>query len=305
MALAALAGAMVLWSATFVAMKVALTDFHPVFIAFVRMLVSVGLLLPFFYGWYRKIALERGDLRIIALLVICEPCLYFLFEGYALRYTSASQAGMVTALMPLTVAVCAWFIFKERLGLAAWTGFFLALGGVIWLTLTGEDTAQAPKPMFGNLLEFLAILMATSYTLCVRRLKSYPPFCLTAIQAAGGATFFGILCLCIPSALPATWPAEHPQALPLTWPLSEENLSALIPVLCLFFLAVVTCLAYGLYNIGIARLSAARAAAWINLIPAITLGMGMLFLGDTLTLAQYCSLVPIAVGVILSQLGNR
>lgn len=273
---------MLLWSGTFIAMKVALTAFHPVFIVFVRMAVSVLLLVPFIRGWSRQVSYAPGDWLIIALMVISEPCLYFMFEGYAMRYTSASQASMIIALMPLTVAVFAWFFFRERLGPRAWAGFFLALGGVVWLTLTGEASVHAPNAPLGNMLEFWAMLMGSVYTLCARRLRGYPAFYLTAMQAAGGAVFFGLLTCFMAEAVPVAFP--------------------FMPLICLLILCGITCTAYGLYNFGVARLSAARAAAWINLIPVLTLLMGIAFLGESLTLLQYCSLLPIAAGVVLSQM---
>lgn len=282
MALAALAGAMFLWSGTFIAMKVALGAFHPVFMTFTRMLCGTLLLLPFMRGLARASRYSPGDWRIIAVLVVCEPCLYFLFEGYALRYTTASQAGMVTALLPLCVGAGAFVALNERLAPLVWAGFFLAVGGVIWLTLAGESSETAPNPLLGNFLELCAMVMATGYTLCVRRLSGYHPFALTAMQAAGGAIFFGLMLLLMPG-------AELPEAFPP------------LPCLMLLFLAMASVIAYSLYNIGIARLGAGRAAAWTNLIPAVTVLMGIAFLGETLNLWQSLSLVPILAGVVLSQ----
>ena len=281
-ALCALAGAMVLWSGTFIAMKLVLTVFHPVLMIFVRMSVSTLLLLPLLRRWMRRTPYARGDWRVIALLVFSEPCLYFMFEGYALRYTTASQAGIITSLLPLLVGVSAFFVLKERLSSRAWAGFILAVIGVAVLTLTGENTEAAPDALLGNTLEFLAMLMACVYTLCVRKLAGYPPFFITAMQAGAGMLFFGCMLFILDVPLPA--------ALPPT-----------VPLLALGFLSISTIVAYGLYNTGIARLSAGQAAAWINLIPALTLIMGIVFLGETLSFVQALAIIPILAGVVLSQ----
>ena len=283
MALCALAGAMFLWSGTFIAMRVALTAFHPVMMIFARMLASSLILIPLAPGFARRTRYVKGDWRIVLLLVIAEPCLYFMFEAYALKYTTASQAGVVTALLPLLVGVSAFFILKERLGFKAWIGFSLAVGGVIVLTLAGEDTESAPNALLGNTLEFFAMLMACVYTLCVRRLTGFPPFFITALQAFGGTLFFGLMLLALDVNLPDALPPAE-------------------PLIALGFLSFSTIVAYGLYNLGIARLGAGPAAAWINLIPALTLVMGIIFLGETLSLLQSAAILPILFGVVLSQM---
>lgn len=286
MALCALAGAMFLWSGTFIAMKVVLTAFHPVFMVFVRMSVSTLLLLPFVRFWLRRTPYAPGDWRFIALLVICEPCLYFLFEGYALRYTSASQAGLVTALLPVLVGVSAYFALGERLSPKAWGGCALSVGGVALLTLTGDNSEFAPNAMLGNFLEFMAVLMACVYTLCVRRLKGYPPFFITAMQSMAGVVFFAAMCFVADAPLPDSMPPA-------------------ITLFSLGFLAFSTIVAYGLYNFGIARLSASQAASWINLIPALTLFLGITLLGERLGPVQALAVLPIIGGVFLSQSKKR
>lgn len=285
-ALCALAGAMMLWSGTFIAMKLVLAVFHPVFMVFVRMLASAILLLPLIRHWLNRTPYSRGEWRVIALLVISEPCLYFLFEGYALRYTTASQAGLITSLLPLLVGISAFFVLKERLAAKAWAGFFLAVLGVAVLTLAGENSEAAPNALLGNSLEFLAMLMACVYTLCVRKLVGYPPFFITAMQAGAGAIFFGSMLLVLDVPLPDALPSA-------------------VPLLALAFLSLSTIVAYGLYNIGIARLSAAQAAAWTNLIPVLTLIMGIVLLGETLSPVQAVAVVPILAGVVLSQMSGR
>ena len=296
-ALFALACAMLLWSGTFIAMKLALVHFHPVFMVFLRMTASTLLLIPFMRAWAKRTPYSRGDWRIIGLLVLAEPCFYFMFEAYALRYTTASQAGVITSLLPLLVGVTAYFVLKERLGKKTWIGFFLAMAGVVALTLSSEDSDAAPNALFGNILELLAMLMACVYTLCVRKLRGYPPFFITAMQAGAGMIFFGVLFLAMGAPLPETLPPVLPGA-----PFDGTMLQRYTPYLAIAFLSFSTIVAYGLYNTGIARLSAGQAAAWINLIPAITLVMGIVMLDERLGLVQALALIPIVIGVVLSQL---
>ncbi len=281
----ALAVAMLLWSATFILMKVALTAYHPVTMVFIRMAIGLVLLAPFGVRLWKSIRYSKGDWVPLLLLVLSEPCFYFLFEGYALRYTSASEAAMIISLLPLFVGVGAFAFLGERLSPMVWCGFITAVAGVAVLTFSGKSSASAPEPLLGNLLEGGAVLMAAGYTLCVRRLTGFPAFCIVAFQALAGAVFFGVLTLVMPD-------AGFPES-PGLW-----------PTVMLVGLGFISVVGYGLFNLGVARLSAGQASAWNNLIPGLTLIMGMLLLGERFTTLQYLSLIPIFLGVALSQCGK-
>ena len=73
-----------------------------------------------------KISYEKGDIWLLLGMALMEPCLYFVFEGYALTYTSAGQAGMITATLPLLVGVAAFLFLGEKISTARWLGFCLA-----------------------------------------------------------------------------------------------------------------------------------------------------------------------------------
>lgn len=104
----ALFGAVLLWSSSFIALKIAVSAFDPMVMVFGRMLSSlVALMLLRVTVWRRAEApmlldrrVTRREWKYIVLLALCEPCFYFVFEGYAMIYTTASQAGMVVAALP-------------------------------------------------------------------------------------------------------------------------------------------------------------------------------------------------------------
>ena len=118
----ALFGAVLLWSSSFIALKIAVSAFDPMVMVFGRMLSSlVALILLRVTVWRRAEApmlldrrVTRREWKYIVLLALCEPCFYFVFEGYAMIYTTASQAGMVVAALPLAVVVAAWLLLGER-----------------------------------------------------------------------------------------------------------------------------------------------------------------------------------------------
>ena len=102
--------ATILWGGAYVAMKFALQSFHPMTMIFLLLVVSSAAFLLLLPSMLKKQQYAKGDWRIFLVLVLCEPCLYFIFEGYALSYTSASQAGMLSATLPILVGVFGYFL---------------------------------------------------------------------------------------------------------------------------------------------------------------------------------------------------
>ncbi|MCF8055911.1 MAG: DMT family transporter [Desulfocapsa sp.] len=129
-------------------------------------------------------------------MTLCEPCLYFIFEALALKNTSASQASVITIMLPLLISVASAIFLAEKFSTQNLTGLFLAMAGGVGPSIEGEINAYAPAPLLGNFYEFPAMVCATVYTIAVKRLTSrYSPLFLTAVQAWIGALFFGPMLL--------------------------------------------------------------------------------------------------------------
>lgn len=278
--------ATLLWGSSFIGMKMALGGYDPIVVVFGRMLVG-SLLFMLLIRRFRRLRYQKGDWKLLLVMSLCEPCLYFIFEAYALQYTSASQAGMIVALLPVMVAVAARFYLGERISAKGSAGFVLAMVGAIWLSATGVATESSPNPLLGNFLEFLAMITAVGYIITAKKLTArYPADFITAMQAFVGAVFFFPLLF-----LPTT----H---LPTEFPLA--------PSLAVLYLgAVVTVGAYGMYNFGISRVPANQSSVFINLIPIYSVVFGHLILGESLVWQQYAASVVVLAGVWMAQMNSR
>jgi len=274
--------AMVLWASSFIALKLAFEAYDPMVVIFGRMAVA-GMCFLFFAGRLRGIAWRRSDLKLVAFMVFCEPCLYFLFETHAVRNTTASQAGMITAVLPLMVAVAASVFLHERVSKRTLAGFVIAIAGVILLSASSVPSESAPHPALGNFLEVLAMVCAIGYTITLKKLTArYSPLVLTALQAFVGSVFF------------------FPFLLPPGTSLPTEFL--LVPALSIVYLGIFVSIgAYGLYNFSVSRMPASQASAFVNLIPAFTVFLGWLILGERFTPLQYVASIIVFTGVFLSQ----
>ncbi|KSW26562.1 MULTISPECIES: DMT family transporter [unclassified Pseudomonas] len=280
-ALACLVLAMALWGSSFIALKLAFAEWPAMWVIFARMAIG-SLIFLAAWRWRGRMDYRAGDWKYLVGLAVCEPCLYFVCESFALQYTSAAQAGMITALLPLLVAVGAFLLLHERVARNTWAGFALAVLGALWLTLAGEPDQHAPQPLLGNFFELLAMVCATGYTLLLKHLSArYSPFILTAMQAFIGSVFF------LPLAAVGSGVPPAP---------SGQGLFALV-----YLGSVVTVGAYGLYNFGVSRLPASQATGFINLIPVFTLVFAWLLLGERLNGQQLLAAGLVFAGVALSQ----
>jgi drug/metabolite transporter (DMT)-like permease len=273
--------AMALWGSSFIALKLAFAELPPLWVIFGRMALG-SLVFLLAWHWRGQMHYRVSDWKYLLGLAACEPCLYFLFEALALQHTSAAQAGMVTALLPLLVAVGAFIFLRERVSRITLAGFLLALIGAVWLSLAGSADKHASNPLLGNFYELLAMLCAMGYTLLLKHLSSrYSPFLLTAMVAFVGTLFF------LPLALLSA---------PLPTSVSPLGLGAVA-----YLGILVTVGAYGLYNVGVSRLPASQGSGFTNLIPVFTLLFAIPLLGESLNTMQMLAAVVVFAGVLLSQ----
>jgi drug/metabolite transporter (DMT)-like permease len=91
--------AVIIWGSSLVALKLAFRTYDPMVVIFSQMAVA-SLCFLFFIKRFRGIKYQKSDTGYVFLLALCEPCLYFIFEAWALENTTASQAGMIMSMQP-------------------------------------------------------------------------------------------------------------------------------------------------------------------------------------------------------------
>jgi len=278
--------AVLLWGSSFSAMRIVLNDLDPMAAIFLRLLLASLCVLPFAGKLIPK-NLKKGDWKILSTMVLFQPCLYFLFESRALIHTTSSQAGIVSACLPLMVAVAAWIFLSEAMNARIIIGLILSITGVGLLTIFQDQGINAPNPILGNFLELMAMVSACGYMILVKQLSSrYNTWTLTAMQVIGGTLFF------LPGVLPLL------AADTAIW-------SVKLILLLLFLGPCVSLGAFGLYNYGIRIISVSQASICINLIPVIAILFGWIFLEETLNFKQGIATGIVIFGVALSNYKGR
>jgi drug/metabolite transporter (DMT)-like permease len=271
-------------------MKIAVTGMHPLHAMALRMLTASVVLLPLAGRMHGQVKKARpGDWLLLGLVALFEPCLYFLFESYALRLTYASQASMISAMLPVMILLGARWQLKEKVSARTAFGFGLALAGTMWLSATGESGGDyAPNPLLGNFLEFLGMSAAAVATILIKRLtERFSPHFLTAMQSVGGLIFFAPLSLAM-----AGLPTADTYTTASFW--------------AVLYLGVFVSLgAYGLWNYSLSKLPASRASAAINLIPVFSVAMAFIIMGERFTGQQFVAAGVVLIGIMITRKPRR
>ncbi len=276
--------AMLLWASSFIALKIAFASYSPMLVIWARMLIA-SICFLVFIKQVMRFEYRAGDWKLLLVLAALEPCLYFVLEAKALQLTSASEAGMVSSLSPLIIAVLAFYMLGEKITKRQLAGFLVSISGVVALSLGSKATESAPNPMLGNFLEFLAMGCAAAYSVLLKRFSSrYSPMFLTAFPAFIGLIFFSCFTFVEP------WPTA------VNW----SGLAAIFYLGC-----AVTLGAYLCYNLAITKLPVTIAGAFINLIPVFTLFLAWLILDEQLTTFQLLACGIVGVGLYISQTKRR
>lgn len=206
---------------------------------------------------------------------------FLLIIGNGMRYAPTADVGpMVPGTMPLIVALLSVVLFKEKLGWARAIGFALCLAGV--LTIAGRSILTASgDTSFGHLLLITAAFCWACYTVAFRHVG------VSAIEMAALVSFWSALAI-LPFGIPPLIEA---------WSKGAHNdiiVQAVIQGLGSGLIALV------LYNIGIARLGASRAAAFVALVPALATVIAIPLLKEIPDLASIIGVVMTGLGVLLA-----
>ncbi len=280
----ALVATTLLWGMSFIGTKVALTAFTPFALIFFRFFIASFFFLLYFV-WRGFPRLTKDQHILLAILSLFEPVLYYLFETFGLQRTTASEASLIIALIPVFVLLLSHAFLKERIHRIAKSGIGLSIVG-IFLLIAGKNGLQwnSGSTLWGNLLILGAVISTACYTLLSRRLgQEVSPLVISSYQFFYGTLFFFPLFLLFPKVLNQM--------------ISPSALGAL-----LFLAFGATIGAFLCYNYALSKVKAATASVFINGIPVVTACVGWIVLGETLTGIQLVGAFVVVCGVSLTSL---
>ena len=112
---------------------------------------------------------QPARLGRLAALGFVSLTVYFTFENLGIAHTSASDAAILIATIPIFVLVVNAFTTRERTTGSQWLGVVLSFAGVAALAELGARGAGG-STLGGNLLVLAACVAGALYTVMARRL---------------------------------------------------------------------------------------------------------------------------------------
>lgn len=271
----ALLAAASIWGLSYLATKTALLDMGPFTLAAARMVLAAALFVPAYLR--SRTALAPREQLLAGTLGIA---LYYLFFNFGLREARATDAGVIQASIPAATALLAIPLLGERAAGRTWAGIALSSLGVVLLVV--GTTAQGSGSVVGDLLIVASVLDWALYSIYVRRLSR---------RASDGAITAAALVVGCALLLPFGF-AELPVVTPrLTLPGA---------VAVLYSGLAASALGYWLWSYGLARVDAARAATYLNLLPFVAALSGAILLGERIGPIEVGGGALIVAGVMLA-----
>jgi drug/metabolite transporter (DMT)-like permease len=149
----------------------------PIFATFFPMMIATILLVPLVHGVGRNrrsqsLRLTRHDIVDFILMGVLGQVGAQLFITWGVRLSLASNAALITLALPISTAVMAYFILHERMTVARWLSFGLAIVGVLECSGINwkELNLASGKFLLGNMMIFAAVNGSAFYNVYGKKL---------------------------------------------------------------------------------------------------------------------------------------
>lgn len=258
-----------------------------VFPVFLLAWLRFGMAAVFMLPWLRRAAHEpRLDRRTHVLLFLESFLGNFLFSIcllYGLRASSAVVAGVIMAGIPAMVAILSRLVLGERIASRVAAGIALSVAGISLVALGRSGDAMGGTLSWGALLMLGAVFCEACYVVIGKRLtQDLPPRRISALINLWG------LVLVTPLGLWQARSFDFAAVQPDSWGL------------LLFYAVAASMVTVWLWMHGLQQVPAARAGVFMVFLPVATALVGLLWLGESISLLQALAYALALAGVLLA-----
>jgi drug/metabolite transporter (DMT)-like permease len=275
-------GAVLIWSGNMTINQLTVGTIAPSSIAFLRWVLALLVLTPFVLpaALKHRVAIRRQWYKL-AFLGLLGMAMWQGLAYVAAETTSATNMGILAAMVPLLTVLLSALILREAPSLGGTLGGWVAFVGVT--VLLGQGDPLSLLTLDVAIGDLLMVMAATCYALYGVMLKRWPldmpPWVILYLQAVFATLFL------LPGYLLG----------PMT-PIDGQNvwliLYAGIPA------SIITTF---LWMRAIRQIGASQASIFINLMPLFSALIAMAFLGERIALYHLLGGALVLAGVIMAQ----
>lgn len=263
------------WGSSFLWIKLALVELGPFTLVAFRLLfgaLGMGVVL-----WIRRPTFPRDarTLALLALMGLTNTALPFTLISWGELSIDTGVASILNSTTPLfTLVIAHLFLDDERMNLPRMVGLVVGFLGILLLFSRDLSAESFRAGLLGQAAVLAAAISYAASSVLARRSFRHVPLLVQAsvpLFVADGLIWSGALAFESPLAIPR---------LPLTW-------------FSLAWLGLLgSCLAYLLYFYLINTVGSTRTTLVTYMFPVIGVGLGVLFLGESLD-------APLVLGALL------
>nr|NLI51104.1 DMT family transporter [Propionibacterium sp.] len=282
----------VLYGCSFVFTKGAVDLITPAALLAWRFVVALAVLGVLVAARVVRLTLTRDSVRPLLLLALFQPLLYYAAETLGVQRTTASESGIIVAIIPVGVLLASWLILGRPPSRGQVVGILVTFGGVV-ATVVAGGVRTGFDPL-GYLLLLAAVASYSLYAVFAERDTATTGIDKTFAMVAVGAAAFSALAVGEAAAGGrlgdlVTLPVTHPE---------------LLTSIC--YLAIGSSVgAFFCQAVAIANLGSNRYSTFIGLSTLAALIAAGVVLGERLAPLQLVGGAVIMLGVYLANATPR
>lgn len=273
--------AVFIWSMNIVVTRYAVPYIEPMSISFYRWLIAFACLTPWVLPkvvqhWY----LIRPNLAKLAVLGLFGMVCYQGFAYSAAHYTTATNMGLINALIPIFSIFLSALILSVKPSLAALLASLVSLFGIGLVITQGDLSSVLQGNALGDVLMLVAVFLYAFYGIFLQRWKLALPLSLSLYVQVFFAMLFHLPLI--------AWTGLSA--------LNAENIGAV-----LYAGIFPSMFAPFLWMLSIQQLGSNRSSMFMNLMPLFTAMIAVFALGEAWTWFHTLGGACVLIGVIWAQ----
>lgn len=231
-----------------------------------------------------KLRLSRAKLKMILPLALLQPLIYFTGETLGIELTSATESGIMIALIPIAIALFSGAVAKEKLSARQWISVAVSVAGVALIVSAQDIIGSGSIP--GYLLLLAAVTVEGLYCALVRKVSiNCTPFEITFVMIWTGAVAFNAIGV-------STAVADGTIARYITAALQPGVIAGIL------YLGILSStVAYFGVNYALSKIKASSTAGFANLTTVVSVLAGVMLGGEPLFPLQIAGIILILLSI--------